>query len=399
MRSLRVSRRAVRLPESGSSFMPEGLVAMKIVELKKGIESVDILLLDSLVPEAKAWLETRHSVAYRPDLANDLIALRREAYKTRGILFPRSTVVQNELLGFLPKLCAIARLHVGTDNTDLDACKERGIKVIHASSANVRSNAEYLLACLLLLYRRGIVSSLVGRQQPSVQVGRELYGSTVAFLGLAPTAHTLAGMLHGLGARLIGYDPAVHHTAPIWARLNIQPVTLTELVSSADAVSVQMLYASRFKYFIGSKLLAACKRHQLWVGISRSELFDTDALAAALKDGRIEACVLDGAEASFVAAGSPLHGLKNLFITPRLGSNTREAKLRASWYVAHRLHEAIAAQHSNFGQLPHSAPMDFELPGAGAGAARRRGDPLDSGYSPTERALLSGEHDSDFSPR
>ena len=360
---------------------------------------MDILLLDSLVPEAKAWLETQHSVEYRPELANDLVALRQVAYKTRGILFPRSTVVQHELLGFLPKLCAIARLHVGTDNTDLDACKERDIKVIHASSASVRSNAEYLLACLLLLYRRGIVSSLVGRRQPSPQVGRELHGSTVAFLGLAPTAHTLAGMLHGLGARLIGYDPAVHHTAPIWARLNIQPVTLTELVSRADAVSVQMLYASRFKYFIGSKLLAACKRHQLWVGISRSELFDSDALAAALKDGRIEACIMDGAEAGFVDEGSPLHGLKNLFVTPRLGSNTREARLRASWYVAHRLHEAIAVQHSNFANLQHSAPMDLEMPGAGAGAARQPGDVADSGYSPTERALLSGENDSGFFSR
>ena len=327
---------------------------------------MDILLLDALVPEATAWLETRHTLQYQPELADDLVALRKACYKTKGIVFPRHCVVTRDFLDFLPKLKAIARLHAGTDNTDLQACRERDIKVIHASSANVRSNAEYLLATLLLLYRRGVVSSLVGRKYPMQLMGRELYGSTVGILGLAPTAHTLAGMLHALGVRLIGYDPAIHHTAPIWERLHIQPVTLPELMGQSNAISVQMLYAARYKGFVNSKLLAACKRQQLWVGISRSQLFDEAALAEALRDGRIEACILDGAEASFAGESSPLHGLKNLFITPRLGSHTLEARLRSSWYVAHRMHEAISNSvgTSGFGQLPHSAPMHLELPGA-----------------------------------
>ncbi|WP_332776564.1 NAD(P)-dependent oxidoreductase [Polaromonas sp.] len=325
---------------------------------------MDILLLDALVPEAMAWLESRHSVEYRPELADDLRALRQEGYKTKGIVFPRQTIVTREFLDYLPKLKAVGRLHVGTDNTDLEACRERDIKVVHASSANVRSNAEYLLSSLLLLYRRGLVSALMGRRHPTAQMGRELHGSTIGILGLAPTAHTLAGMLTSLGVRLIGYDPAVHHTAPIWERLRIQPVSLPELMSQADAVSVQMLYATRFKGFVNDKLLAACKRGQLWVGISRSELFDEGALATALCDGRIEACILDGAEASFLGESSPLKGLKNLFVTPRLGSHTREARLRSSWYVAHRMHEAINVHKTGFDQLP-SAPMDLELPGAG----------------------------------
>lgn len=326
---------------------------------------MDILLLDALVPEAVAWLEARHSIDYRPELADDLVALRKAGYKTEGIVFPRQTVVTREFLDFLPKLKAVGRLHVGTDNTDLEACKERGIKVVHASSANVRSNAEYLLSSLLLLYRRGLVASLMGRRYPTAQLGRELHGSTVGILGLAPTAHTLASMLHGLGVRLVGYDPAVHHTAPIWERLRIQPVSLSELMSRSDAISVQMLYATRFKGFVNDKLLASCKKNQLWVGISRSDLYDEAALAAALCDGRIEACVLDGAEASFLGDSSPLKGLKNLFVTPRLGSQTREARLRSSWYVAHRMHEAIAVRHSGLDQLP-SSPMDLESPALGA---------------------------------
>src|SRR5437870_11742544 len=107
---------------------------------KKRTNRVDILLLDALVPEAMAWLESRHRVEYRPELADDLIALRKAAYKTKGIVFPRHAVVTRELLDFLPKLKGVGRLHVVTDYTDLEACKERGIKVILASSDTVCSN-------------------------------------------------------------------------------------------------------------------------------------------------------------------------------------------------------------------------------------------------------------------
>ena len=313
---------------------------------------MEILLLESLAPEAVSWLQTRHSVAFRPELALDLVTLRKEAYKTRAIVFPRHTRVTRELLDFLPKLKVIGRLIGGMDNTDLDFCKDRGIKVIYAGSSHVRSNAEYLLSNLLNLYRRTLPSAVTGSRASGTPPARELHGSTVGLLGLSPVAHTLAGMLAPLGVRLVGYDPAVHHTSPVWEQLRVQPVSLTELMGRSDALSVQMLDVTRFKGFINDKLLAACKRHQLWVGISRRALFDESALAAALTDGRIDACIFDGDESDFPTAESPLHGLKNLLLTPGLGWQTREANLRSCWYVAHRIAGALEAQHTGADPLP-----------------------------------------------
>jgi D-3-phosphoglycerate dehydrogenase len=321
---------------------------------------VDILLLERLVPEALAWLEARHAVESRPELAADPSALRKAVYKAQAVVLPRKIQVTREFLDFAPLLKAVARMHVGTDNTDLEACRERKVRVIQATTANVRSNAEYLLASLLLLYRRGIGSSLIGDRHADIRIGRELNGSVIGIFGLAPTAHTLALMLHALGAKLVGYDPAVHHTAPLWSRLNIQPLPLSDMLSQADAISVQMMYASRYEGFINHKVLAHCKPGQLWVGTSRSHLFDPEALAAALTDGRIEACMLDGAEAGFASKGGPLHELSNLFLTPRIGSHTRESRLRASWYVAHRVHETLAGPRmSGLDQLSSPAPLDI----------------------------------------
>ncbi len=321
---------------------------------------MDILLVERLVPEALAWLQERHNVESRPELAADPSALRKAAYKAQAVVLPRKIVVTKEFLDFAPRLRAVARMHVGTDNTDLEACRDRKVRVIHASTANVRSNAEYLLASILLLYRRSMGAVLGGDRHAEPRIGRELHNSVVGVLGLAPTAHALALMLHSLGAKLIGYDPAVHHTAPIWSRLNIQPVTATELVQNADAVTVTVMYASRYQHFINDKLLAHCKPGQVWVGTSRSQLFEPQALASALGDGRIDAAMLDGAEAGFASKGTPLHECQNLYLTPRLGSYTREARLRASWYVAHRIHETLTAPvNGPFEQVP-SGMMDLE---------------------------------------
>lgn len=328
---------------------------------------MDILLLERLVPEAHEWLEARHSVECRPELAADPSALRKAIYKAEALVLPRKVVVTRELLDFAPLLKAVARMNVGTENTDLEACRDRKVLIIEATTANVRSNAEYLLASLLLLYRRGMATALSGDRNAEVRLGRELHGSVVGILGLAPAAHALALLLNALGAKLVGYDPAVHSSAPIWKRLQVQPVSVRELMTHSDAVSVQVLYASRYQGFINDKVLAHCKLGQLWVGISRSQLFDAAALAKALADGRIEACMLDGAEAGFAARGTPLYDLNNLFLTPRLGSYTRESRLRASWYVAHRIHEALTGPAPNSYDHVPSMPMGLDLPAGAAG--------------------------------
>jgi phosphoglycerate dehydrogenase-like enzyme len=326
---------------------------------------LDILLLERLVPEALAWLEERHVVQNRVELAGDMSAVRKALYKAAAVVIPRRVPITRELLDFAPLLKVVARIQAGNDNTDLEACRERKIRVIQATTANVRANAEFLLASLLLLYRRGIGATLAGEDHSEIKLGRELHGSTVGIFGLAPTAHTLALSLHALGAKLVGYDPAVHSTAPIWAKLRIQPVTLQEMLSQSDAVSVQVMFASRYQGFIDDKMLEHCKRGQVWVGISRSQLFDAGALARALGDGRIEAAMLDAAQSSFGAKGSPLHQVPNLYLTPKLGSFTHETRVRASWYVVQRVHEALTTPHSGPDAISSVPMLDAQVSGLG----------------------------------
>lgn len=318
-----------------------------------------ILLLDLLLPEAMAWLRERHEVECQPELAHDPRGLEHQIAHADAVVLPRKVAVTQSLLQCAPRLRAVARLHVGTDDTDLEACREHGVRVLQATTANVRSNAEFLLGGLFSLLRRGVNDVLQGQRHEPPRLGRELFGSTVGILGLAPTAHTLAPMLHALGVNLVGYDPAIHHSAPLWNNLHIKPLPLPEVLQLADAVSVQAMYATRFCGFINDHVLAHCKPGQVWVGITRSAFFEPEALARALTDGRMDACLLDGAEAGFASAGSPLHDCTNLYLTPRLGSHTHQARMRASWYIAHRLHAVLSQQEGQIVALQAATSADL----------------------------------------
>lgn len=309
---------------------------------------MDILLLDTLVPEAIAWLAERHVVRFRPELANNAMAFCLAAAPAKAIVVSRQQIITRQMLIGLPQLRVIGRLQPRTENnTDLAACQDRGIKLVQVNGSNVRSTAEYVLSSLLLLYRRSLVpviksqDSVLRNPDSTSSMGRELMGSTVGLVGLSPASQLLAGMLSALGVKLLGYDSAVHHSSEVWRSLKIKPVPLEQLLAQSDAVSLQMAYAPRFRHFFGDRLLAHCKLGQLWVSVSRSSLFEPEALAEALGDGRIESCLIDGVDGDFLTPSSPLQGLDNLLVTPELGSHTREARLRASWHMAHRLHEGL----------------------------------------------------------
>ncbi|MDO5623500.1 MAG: NAD(P)-dependent oxidoreductase [Pseudomonadota bacterium] len=320
---------------------------------------MDILLLEDLAPDARQWLADRHAVHYRPELMGDMTALRSHLYKADALVVPPGLMVNAQLLDFAPRLVALGRIHDGTENVDFEACQRRRVRVIQASSATVRASAEYLLSALLALFRQGVRQRGDGDVRSLRRPGREINDSVIALLGLSPPAHMLATMLVPLGARVVGYDPAVHRSAELWRRLGVQPMGLTEMLEVADAVSMQLVYASRYRGLLGDRVLSACKFGQMWSSISRPSLFELPALAQVLRTRRISALMMDSDDESLSAPDMPLANLTNVRITPRLAPFTHESVLRGSWYLADRIHETLvmAEVRKQPGMLLDSDPM------------------------------------------
>jgi phosphoglycerate dehydrogenase-like enzyme len=317
---------------------------------------VEILLLENLAADARQWLAARHQVDYRPELALD--AARCAPTCTR----PRRWWCRPGCAWALrcwTSRRAWWRWGASTRAATTSTSRPASAAAFASSrpSAPPRATAEFLLTGLLTLFRSGGNLSVGGSAGVPQSPGREINDSVIGLFGMSAPAQMLAPMLVALGARVLGYDPALHRSAELWTRLGVQPLSLAEMLQAADAVSMQTVYASRYRGLVGERVLQSCKPGQLWVSASRAALFDLDALAQALRTGRMAACWLDSDDEVRRSPASRCR-LPTVRITPRLAPRTHESYLRGSWYLADRLHQTLefSAQHGGW-RGPESAPM------------------------------------------
>ncbi len=300
---------------------------------------MELLVVEPLDPEVLDWLSARHAVVYAPHLAHDPLEFRGSLTRVRGLVLPPSVAVDAAVLRAAPRLLTVGRLSAGAENLDLEACARAGVEVVRPATASANAEAEFAIGALLQMFRRVPVINAEG-----LAVGRELGGSVIGIIGMTPAARPLAQLLDTFGARVIGYDPAVHAGDSLWGRWSVEPVPLRELMESSDGVCVLLTYFTRYHGLLGTRYLADCKPSQVLVSLAPSGLFDDHALAQALATGRMAAAWFDSMEPGMLDPGRPLHDVDNVQVTPRVASTTRESRIRSAWAVAQRMDEILHAR-------------------------------------------------------
>lgn len=326
---------------------------------------MSLLIVEPLEAEVMQWLAERHALRFAPELALDGQALREALYQVQGLIVPPTVAVDASLLRSAPRLRVLGRMSAGVENIDMEACRAARVEVVRSLSATANAEAEFIVGALLAMLRRVPVQASDG-----LLVGRELGCATIGLIGMSPAARMLAQLLPAFGTRVIGYDPSLHHTEALWAQWGIEPVSLRELMEHSDGVSVQLNYFQRYRGLIGDRVLGFAKANQVLVSIAHSALFDEQALADAISNGRILAAWFDSLEPGLLDPGRPLAGLDALQVTPRLASTTRESRVRAAWGVARRMDELLAAlPTTQAGDFRPTAPAELPEP---SGARRWR---------------------------
>jgi len=298
---------------------------------------VVILIIEPLDPDVMQWLVARHAVRYAPDLARDPRSLRQSLRHVQALIIPPTVAIDADVLSRAPMLKAVGRLSAGAENIDFDACARAGVEVVRPSDATAQAEAEFMIGALLQMFRRVPVVNAEG-----LLVGRELGSATVGLIGLSPAAQPLAQLLAAFGARVIGYDPTLHASDPVWARYLVEPASLRELMEQSDGVCVMLSYFTRYQGLLGERYLSFCRANQVLVSLAPSSLFDDVTLADVLGSGRMAAAWFDSVEPGLAAPGRPLHGIDTLQVTPRVASTTRESRVRAAWDVARSIDTLLA---------------------------------------------------------
>ena len=304
-------------------------------------DKIRVLLLEGVNDSAVQMIETAgYSNLTRLPKALGGEALR-EAIKGVHLLGIRSrTQITPDILEAADRLIAIGCFSVGTNQVDVDAARQSGIPVFNAPFSNTRSVAELVIGEIVMLFRRIVPRSNAaheGRWDKSANDSLEVRGKTLGIVGYGNIGSQLSNLAEALGMRVIFYD----HTDKL-RHGNTEPVgSLQELLGQSDVVSLHVPETPATQGMIGRDEIRAMKQGAYFINNSRGTVVDLDALAEALRDGRLRGAAVDvfPVEPSSNAERfvSPLQGLENVLLTPHIGGSTEEAQERIGAEVARKL--------------------------------------------------------------
>lgn len=254
--------------------------------------------------------------------ALDAAALIDAAGDADIVVADRMTPGAGEIFPRLPKLRAFVRCAVDIRNIDVAAASAAGVLVTRASPGFVQSVAELALGYMVDLSRgvsRATADYHAGRA-PEVVMGRQLFGSRIGIIGFGSIGRYLAGLAKVLGMEVLVADPFV--TIDDAA---IRHVTLDDLLARSDYVVCLAIANEATENLIGQAALARMQKHACFINLSRGNLVDEAALAAALRDHRIAGAALDVGRAPDQMPSPELAKLPNVIATPHVGGLTPQA--------------------------------------------------------------------------
>jgi len=211
----------------------------------------------------------------------------------------------------------VHKLGAGVNTIDVDAATRCGIAVANMPGANAPSVTEGTLLLMLAALRRLPAldrATRDGRGWPSDpslgETVRDIGGCTVGLVGYGNIAKQVETVLTTLGARVL-HTSTRDDGHPGWRPLPV-------LLADSDIVSLHLPLTSATRHLIDKDALALMKADAVLVNTARGPIVDEEALAAALRDGRLAAAGLDVFATEPVEPGNPLLGLDNVVLTPHV---------------------------------------------------------------------------------
>jgi D-lactate dehydrogenase len=181
----------------------------------------------------------------------------------------------------------------GFNNVDLPAAEDHGMTVMRVARYSPYAVAEFAVCMMLALNRkihRAYERVREGNFLLHGLLGFDLHGRVVGIVGTGRIGAVLAQILHGFDCKLLGYDIKEN---PDCSSLGMKYVTLEDLLSQSDIVSLHTPLNKQTRHMINAKTLGRMKRGAMLINTSRGALVDSRALITALKKRHLGAAGLD----------------------------------------------------------------------------------------------------------
>ncbi len=299
-----------------------------------------VLISEKLADPGIELLKRDFEVDVRLDLSPEELLETIGEYD--GLIIRSATRVTEEVIDRADNLKAIGRAGIGVDNIDIEAATKRGVIVANAPESNTVAAAEHTLGLMLASARRipAADSSLRdGEWKRSAFKGVEVSGKTLGLIGLGHVGAIVARGAHGMGMRVLAYDPYVSEDR--MRQVNVERAQTTdEVFEESDFVSLHVPRTPHTIGLVNEESLGKMKPTAYLINVARGGIVDETALYNALKEGVLAGAALD-VFAEEPTTQSPIFRLPNVVVTPHLGASTAEAQDRAGTTAAEQVATAL----------------------------------------------------------
>jgi D-3-phosphoglycerate dehydrogenase len=291
-----------------------------------------ILICDKIADEGIKLLEEKgYEVTKAWDLPKDDLPKIIGEYD--ALIVRSATKVKGDLIANAKNLKVIGRAGIGLDNIDLEKAKEIGVTVVNTPQASANSVAELAFGHLLALARgivKGTITLREGKWAKKELKGVEVYGKTLGLIGYGNIAKIVEKLGLALGMKVI----------VVRSRVYDRFVSLEEMLAKAGFVSIHVPLTPQTRHMLSTREFNMMKDGVMIVDCSRGGVVDQEALYKALVSGKVKAVAVDVFEEE-PPGKHKLLTLENVYATPHVGAETKEAQLRAGVQIAERVIEEL----------------------------------------------------------
>jgi D-3-phosphoglycerate dehydrogenase len=313
-----------------------------------------------------AFSRAGYEVRTLPGSPNEGVLL--QVLRDVSVLGVRSkTKVSKAVLESAPELLVVGAYCIGVEHIDLPSCTARGIAVFNDPHSNTRSVAELALGEIIMLVRRVFHSSFAlhrGVWHKSAKGCHEVRGLTLGIVGYGKIGSQLSELAEAVGMKVIFCD-----VADVLARGNAKNCTFSELLQSADVVSLHVDGKPQNRNLFGEEEFRIMKKGAFFLNLSRGFVVNHEALAENLRSGKLSGAAVDvfpEEPASGELFSDSLQNLPNVILTPHMGGSTEEAQQSIGQFVSAQVQRYLQSGSSKLSvNLPNcqleSTPQTHRL--------------------------------------
>ena len=235
--------------------------------------------------------------------------------------------VGGEVFTACPSVKVIVRYGIGFDNIDLQAATDNEVVVCNITDYCIDEVATHAVSMVLALNRKLVLhnnAARTGERQPLPPSGK-LRGETIGLVGFGNIARAAAVRAQAFGLKVVACDPYIAEGEA--TEQGVELVSLTELLSGSDYVSVHTPLNAETRGLIGAEELALMKPSAYLVTTCRGGVVDEWALYEALKEERIAGAGVDVWDPEPVQQDHPLLEFENVIATPHSAYYSDESVL------------------------------------------------------------------------